>query len=227
MENNFRHELKYIIDIHDFHYLKSRLAGALYKDPFAGEDNRYHVRSLYFDDVDDTCLHDKLDGVENRDKFRIRIYNKGRRVIKFEKKEKYNDCVRKRSMTITYRECLDILNSDVSCLSAAGEGLRREVYLAFRTRLLRPVILVDYMREAYVYPPLNVRVTFDMDMAACAGSPDLFNERLPTVNVLSRPALILEIKYRSFIPDFIVSLLQGAHTTKQALSKYLMCRETA
>ncbi len=227
MENNFRHELKYIIDTHDFAYLKSRLGCGMRKDPFADGNNRYHVRSLYFDDNNDNFLLDKINGVEQREKYRIRIYNKSQRTIKFEKKAKVNEYIRKQSMLITYRECLDILNNDTAFLFAAGGDAPRELYLAFRTRLLRPVILVDYVREAYVYPPLGVRITFDMDLAYGGGLKNLFDERLPTVGVLPRPALIMEIKYGAFFPDVIGALLKGVPATRQAVSKYLLCREAA
>jgi hypothetical protein len=227
MESCFRHELKYIIDMHDFAHLKSRLVRVLQKDPFADSQNRYHVRSLYFDDKDDTFLSDKINGVEQRVKYRIRIYNKSQRTIKFEKKAKVNNYIRKQSTLITSGQCLDILKNNTAFLFAADGELTCELYLAFKTRLLRPVVIVDYMREAYVYPPCNARITFDMDLAYRAGSNDLFNGRLPCVGVLSRPALIMEIKYGAFFPDVITALLKGVHKTKQAVSKYALCRESA
>jgi len=78
-----------------------------------------------------------------------------------------------------------------------------------------------------VYPPCNVRITFDMDLVYHTGSNDLFNGSLPCVGVLSRPALIMEIKYGAFSPDVIAALLQGVHKTRQAVSKYALCREPA
>ncbi len=227
MENGFRHELKYIIDTDDFARVRPRLASLLRKDPFAGAENRYHVRSLYFDDADDTCYRDKLDGVEEREKYRIRIYNKSDRTVKFEKKTKVDDYIRKQSANITCRECIDILNNDCDCLFAAGGDFPRELYLALRTRPLRPVVVVDYVREAYVYAPGNVRVTFDMDLACRAGSTDIFNPRLPTFAVLSRPELIMEVKFDACLPDVVASLLGSVRKTRQAVSKYLLCREAA
>jgi hypothetical protein len=227
MEHGFRHELKYIIDTCDLSRLRPLLAAVMRKDPFADAEGRYHVRSLYFDDTDDSCFFDKLDGLEDREKYRIRIYNKSDRTVKFEKKTKVDDFVRKESALITCRDCLEILHDDPDCLFAAGGEVPRGLYLAFRTRLLRPVVVVDYIREAYVYAPGNVRVTFDMDLAYRSGSTDIFNPRLSTIAVLSRPELIMEVKYDAFLPDVVAGLLRGVQKTRQAVSKYLLCREAA
>jgi len=59
-------------------------------DAHAGEDGRYTVRSVYFDDHSDSCYYDNEDGVNNRKKFRIRLYNGDPEVILLECKQKVN-----------------------------------------------------------------------------------------------------------------------------------------
>lgn len=226
MEHGFRHELKYIIDMDDFSRVRPRIAAVMRSDRHADAAGRYHVRSLYFDDENDSCFLDKVDGARERDKFRIRLYDKSDRTIRFERKAKVGEYVRKESVLIDRRDCQAILNGEPGPLRPAGGSGSRDLYLAFRTRLLRPVIVVDYVREAYVYPPLGVRVTFDMDVAFSAVSADVFNPRLPTVGALRRPALIMEIKYGACLPDFIPGALRGVWKTRQAVSKYAICRES-
>ena len=77
-----RHELKFFINEMQYHLLSNALDHVLHRDPNGDENNEYHIRSLYFDTVYDNALYDKLDGVQNRDKYRIRIYNLSDKVIK-------------------------------------------------------------------------------------------------------------------------------------------------
>ena len=70
-----RHELKYFINRGDMIALGHRLGGVLHPDPHADEKGEYFIRSLYFDDAYDMAFYDKVSGNQNRDKYRIRIYN--------------------------------------------------------------------------------------------------------------------------------------------------------
>ena len=65
-------------------------------DKHTDATGQYMIRSLYFDDLADTCLNEKLDGIMNRDKYRIRYYNKDPdSLINLEKKSKRGDiCIK-------------------------------------------------------------------------------------------------------------------------------------
>ena len=41
--------------------------------------------------------------------------------------------------------------------------------------------IVDYLREAYLHPAEEVRITFDMQLRTGLNSIDLFNPYIPTV----------------------------------------------
>lgn len=82
----FRHELKFMINRHQYYILRQRLQGLARHDEHAGQSGEYHIRSLYFDDIDNSALHDKLGGIRERRKYRIRIYNRRDDLIHFEKK---------------------------------------------------------------------------------------------------------------------------------------------
>lgn len=84
----FRHELKYTMNMHQYFIVKQRLKHLLKQDEHAGPTGEYHIRSLYFDDIDNTALHEKLGGVRDREKYRIRIYNCSRSCDSFGKKDK-------------------------------------------------------------------------------------------------------------------------------------------
>ena len=85
----YRHELKYIISEGEHRILARRLKSALAQDSYAAKNGgEYLIRSLYFDDPFDSALTEKLDGIQVRDKFRIRIYNYSDKTIKLERKHK-------------------------------------------------------------------------------------------------------------------------------------------
>ena len=96
-----RHELKFYINEMQYHLLRNALDRVLDRDPNGDENNEYHIRSLYFDTVYNDALYDKLDGVQNRDKYRIRIYNYSDKVIRLERKSKHGDYISKLSCGIS------------------------------------------------------------------------------------------------------------------------------
>ena len=84
---DLRHEWKHEISCCDRLVLRQRLSAVMQLDPHA-IDGKYFIRSLYFDNGTDKALREKLDGVNIREKFRIRYYNHDISVIHLEKKSK-------------------------------------------------------------------------------------------------------------------------------------------
>lgn len=93
---DLRHEVKHEINYSDMLVIRHRLSTVAYPDPYA-INGKYHIRSLYFDDLSDKALMDKLNGVSFREKFRIRYYNGDTSVILLEKKTKINQLGNKQS----------------------------------------------------------------------------------------------------------------------------------
>ena len=85
---DFRHEWKHEINYGDMIALRHRLSTVMQRDVNA-VDGKYFVRSLYFDNAADKALREKLDGINNREKFRIRYYNHDTSLIHLEKKSKF------------------------------------------------------------------------------------------------------------------------------------------
>ena len=88
-----RHELKFYINPVEYQVLSRQLDRVLERDPNGDENNEYHIRSLYFDTIYNDALLDKLDGVKNRDKYRIRIYNFSDKFIRMECKTKVGSLI--------------------------------------------------------------------------------------------------------------------------------------
>lgn len=216
-----RHEWKHEITAADRLVLSSRLSIVARRDGH-GQNGRYEIRSLYFDDSRDTALREKIDGVSKREKFRIRYYNGDASYICLEKKIKQDGLCGKRSVLLSAQEVQDLLDGDLDWMPGCGRPLIQELYWKMRSTGLRPKTIVDYTRDAYVFPAGNVRVTLDFNIRTGLGSTDFLN---PTVTVPAGDALtILEVKWDEFLPDIIRDAVQlpGRHTS--AFSKYAACR---
>lgn len=222
-----RHELKYFINEMQYHLLSSALDRVLWRDPNGDENNEYHIRSLYFDTVFNDAYFDKIDGDQNRDKYRIRIYNLSDRVIKLECKTKVGSLISKRSLSIPRDLCEQLMAGDPYGLETTRSGLLTDVYREMTVNLLHPVVLVDYVREAYLHPAEEVRITFDKQLRSGLRSTDLFNPHVPTVPPFDNGEIILEVKYNQVLPPYIASLLTYAlrdGACRSAISKYVYCR---
>ena len=219
-----RHELKYLITPAELSVLRGVLKPITQFDPNGDENNEYIIRSLYFDTINDDALMEKIAGVGNRKKYRIRIYNFSDRVIKLECKSKYGDLISKQSVSIPRDLAEQLIAGDPEGLQRMRHPLLHDVYREMRTRLLRPAVIVDYVREAYLYPAQQVRITFDKQLRTGLYSTDIFNPSLPTYPVFDDPVEVLEVKYDEFLPAHLQTVLSGITAQRSAVSKYTWCR---
>ena len=219
-----RHELKYLITPAELSVLRGVLKPITQFDPNGDENNEYMIRSLYFDTINDDALMEKIAGVGNRKKYRIRIYNFSDRVIKLECKSKYGDLISKQSVSIPRDLAEQLIAGDPEGLQRMRHPLLHDVYREMRTRLLRPAVIVDYVREAYLHPAQEVRITFDKQLRTGLYSTDLFNPSLPTYPVFDDPVEVLEVKYDEFLPAHLQTVLSGITAQRSAVSKYTWCR---
>ena len=219
-----RHELKYFITPAEMTVLRGILTPVMQLDPNGNEHNEYHIRSLYFDTINDDALEEKIAGVGNRKKYRIRIYNFSDRVIKLECKSKYGDLISKQSVTIPRELADQLIAGDPEGLQRMRHPLFHDVYREMRTRLLRPAVIVDYVREAYIHQAEEVRITFDKQVRTGLYSVDMFNPQIPTYPVFDDAVEILEVKFDEFLPSYLQAILSGVTAQRSAISKYTWCR---
>lgn len=215
-----RHEFKYYINYSTYEIIKNRLKDVLALDN--GES--YVVSSLYFDDMYNSAMIEKINGTRFRKKYRIRIYNHSDGTIKLECKKKYDSYTAKTSALLTREEYNSILEDDYDSIGKKDNILCQELYAMHKTKLLRPVTVVEYLREAYVATEGNVRITFDQNISASITTLDMFCKEYVTSEVLPFGTMVMEVKYDDFIPKHILSMLQLATSQKCAISKYVMCR---
>lgn len=218
----FRHEWKHEIGYADLLALRTRLAAVMERDVHA-VGGYYEIRSLYFDNLADKALREKIDGVNCREKFRVRCYNKDTSFVLLEKKSKVNGLCAKEQAELSHREVQAIAASDIRTLADSREPLVRELAFKMNTQGLRPRTIVDYTREPFVYGPGNVRVTLDCNIRTGMSGTDFLNPDCVTIPAGDAPA-ILEVKWDSFLPALIRDLVQVPGTRTAAFSKYAACR---
>ena len=220
-DRQYRHEWKHIINTGDLYNIRSRLRAVMKPDPHAA-DGKYRIRSLYFDTPSDRVLREKIDGVNRREKFRIRCYNLDYSLIHLEKKSRLNGLGTKYSGDLTAEETRKILEGDLTWMRDSGRPLVQELYSRMQTGL-RPKTIVDYTREPYLYAPGNVRVTLDYDIRTALQSTDFLDPDCITIPA-GNAGIILEVKWDAYLPDIIRAVVQTPGRQATAFSKYAQSR---
>lgn len=220
---NERHEIKHYLSIGDYFELRSRLRAVLYPDTHAGPDGTYLIRSLYFDTPEDKALREKLDGVKNRDKYRLRYYNGDTGTIHLEKKSKHGNLCVKQSADVTAEEVRKILAGDLDWMRDRQQPLLPELYRKMTQEGLKPRTIVDYTRDPFIFPAGNVRVTLDHHIRTGISGTDFLGSECITIPI-PEAAIILEVKWDSFLPDIVRDAVQVPNRRATAFSKYAACR---
>lgn len=218
----YRHEWKHELTYIDLLSIKARLQAVAEPDPHT-IDGKYLIRSLYFDNLNDKALREKIDGVNMREKFRIRYYNGDTSPIHLEKKSKRCGLGTKYSSPLTAEEAQAIVDGDIDWMMDSPHDLVRELYTKMRTRGLKPKTIVDYTREPFIFRPGNVRVTFDYNIRTGMGCTDFLNPECVTVPAGDAP-ILMEVKWDAFLPSIIRDAVQTPGRRVTAFSKYAQCR---
>jgi len=219
---DYRHEVKHIISPGDAAAIRANLTAVAELDPHAREKGCYCIRSLYFDDPLDTALHEKLDGVNERKKFRIRYYNDDLSYIMLECKIKRDGVGSKPQERLTKDEAERIIRGDINWMATSGRPLLVLLYADMKTRQLRPKTVVQYKRVPFVYAPGNVRVTIDWDIRT--GPPGEFLNPEGFTLPVEDNVMLLEVKWDEYLPSVIRQAAALRSKTPSAFSKYAACR---
>ena len=222
----YRHEYKYMVDAVTEGVLLAKAKAVLSSDANVKANGKYIIRSLYFDDVDNSSLYANLSGTDNRSKFRIRYYNDDTHFMRLEKKSKSHGMTLKESCEITenefwelfYGKPLEITGNDEK--SAAKEALVSE----FLLRGMRPSVIVTYERIPFVYRAGNVRVTFDRNLGSSTQVDRFLSGDYRQRPVFAVGKSLLEVKFDEYLPVHIKAALQTERLRWTTFSKYHMCR---
>ncbi len=217
-----RHEWKHEISACDVFVLRQRLRAVARLDSHA-VDGHYQIRSLYFDTPTDQALREKLDGVNIREKFRLRYYNGDTGLIHLEKKSKRGGLGSKESVSVTAGEVKSLLHRELSWMCDPGRPLLQELRSKMITQGLAPKVIVDYTREPFVFDPGNVRVTMDYNIRTSLQWDRFLLPDCVTIPTWDNP-ILLEVKWDDFLPSIIRDAVQLENRRSVSFSKYAACR---
>lgn len=218
----YRHEVKLEISNHDMLILRQRLRVVMKPDSHA-VNGQYKIRSLYFDNLDDKALREKLDGVNIREKYRIRLYNNDQSFIRLERKFKRCGLGYKSSTNLTPEQVQAIIDGNVGWMAASTDEVILGFYARIRNEGLQAKVIVDYIREPFVFAPGNTRVTLDHNIHTSMGCKDFLNSACVTIPIKESPC-ILEVKWDNYLPDVVRDAIQLDGRRITAFSKYAACR---
>ena len=222
----YRHEFKYLVSAAQIPLLRSRISCFMKADPHTGPRGDYAIRSLYFDDYRSRCFFENENGTDPREKFRIRIYNHSDSRLSLECKRKEHGMTLKTSCPLTPQQAESLMRNLPLSGTESIPPLLRKLDLMRQTELMRPVVIVDYVREPFIYTDGNVRVTFDTDISSASCDPEgFFSPELPVRPVLPLGTHLMEVKYDAFLPDFIYRALNLGQLRQTSFSKYYLCRK--
>ncbi len=219
-----RHEQKYLISFSDYKFLSHALGQVLKRDPHANADGGYVVRSIYFDTLGHRAFYEKLDGVPLRKKIRLRTYSVHDRTVKLEIKHKATDRVFKESTSISPEDAAALIEGRRECLLKYDDPVSGRVYAEFSTEHYRPVVMMDYWREAFTYGVNGVRITFDRFLSKHSGRFDIFSTRARKSRIQDGRTVIMEVKYDRCLPEWIKTIVQNTGHNRMAISKFCMGR---
>jgi hypothetical protein len=228
-------EFKFLLSPDQAESVRGMLMPHVEMDPFAAArpGGRYTVWSLYLDTRALDFYHEKLAGLRDRMKVRVRAYNDlgVDHPVFLEVKRKSGSAITKRRAAVRYSDLQAVMASgdmDRYVLPGANPGessanAREFLYHAYR-RCLAPVVIVAYEREAYSSRHEGgLRITLDSGLRSYLAEDLSFDGADgPPVNALGQ-SVILEVKSNFGLPLWMKVILSRADANKEALSKYIIC----
>lgn len=223
-KKKYRHEEKYLLSYGGYWYLKNLLGCVMELDANVGAGSDYYIRSLYFDTLENREFREKEYGIYERRKIRLRIYDTKADTVKLELKGKNGSGIHKEALEISREEAELLIAGDCSFLLNHQKATAGKLYNLLKNHFYRPVVVIDYEREAYVLPVFNVRITFDKKVRSHMGGCGFWDPELPMANLLDGSRVVLEVKYTDMLPAHIKTLLATVPKIPVSFSKYCYCR---
>ncbi len=215
-----RKEIKYIVPLGRALEIRDQLDRLLQRDEHCTK-GPYLVRSLYFDSVGQTDFSEKLAGVMDRKKIRLRIYGGEASLCKLEIKKKTDDRQQKLSLIVSASDAVELSHGNIKVLKhyfdVSETSLR--AYGIMAQGQYRPVVQIAYDRLAYRYPMYDTRITLDMNVRSSESNLDIFSPDVRYTPVMKEDA-VLEVKYSGKLMGFLSAMLSQFHLTQGTCSKY-------
>jgi len=223
MDEVLRQEKKYLISLDRYYYLSRQFSRVLAEDAHSSGDG-YLVRSLYFDDIDDTDYEEKINGVEVRRKIRLRNYGPNSKSAKLELKQKQGQWQKKRSLTLDKDKALRLIAGDYTALLECKSNFADECFGIMSMRCYRPKAVISYTRKVFIAKENESRITFDHNIRGTESYFDIFSRDLSENPIFDPYKVVLEVKYNNFLLSYIKDIIQTCDESERAVSKYCLGR---
>lgn len=214
-----RQEIKYGINYIDANLLANDLRKFLIDDP-NNHESGYQIRSLYFDSYGNTDFYEKMDGTEIRKKIRLRIYSPDATMAKLEIKRKFGNDQEKSSVIIERYDAIELIKCNYDVLKKYDSPTAKMILNIMKVNHLKPVVLIEYKRLAFMHPLNNIRITVDSDIRASETDFDLFNQKLELVPIEPIPTILVEVKFDGFLFNWLNEILARYPLDRMSFSKY-------
>ena len=227
-----RYEYKYLVPERLVPEIRRAALSTSSLDKYAGPDGRYRIRSLYLD----TDRYDLFwaNSREQGDRFkaRIRTYPGKKSPVFFEIKRRVLDVIVKTRAAVPmdlYRDVLACKESALASLSGSAQKGVMKFLAPYHRHHLRPAMLVDYEREAYISDiDVYARLTFDRNIVVQQRDNlclDADERRFRAVDHTAQtktlePVCVLELKFERRPPVWMSTLVRRLELTRASFSKY-------
>lgn len=218
-----RFEYKYPINFHQYSTLSNLLKQVLIEDKH-NSSMGYPIRSLYFESYKDTDFYEKLHGVDNRKKIRLRTYSPSSPMVKLEIKRKVGDNQEKKSLVISREDAMKLINLNYDVLLNYESDTANMFYNIMKFNQVHPVVNIEYKRKAFIHPMNNIRITLDSDIRSSETDFNIFGKTPMLIPAEDYYFSLLEVKYNNFIYKWITDLLKPYCLDRQSYSKYMVSR---
>lgn len=221
----YRTEWKYICCENDLKLIENKLHGVLNFDENADNNGMYIIKSLYFDDYNNSCIFDNDAGLGKRYKWRIRYYNNNSSKLVLEKKEKNKGLCRKQSCILDLDDYNRVISGRTNeVLLNAKNDLLKKFCVDIMTRVFAPKIIIEYERTAYVEPISNVRITVDRNISASKQVSMFLEGGYTKIPLMDTDTHVFEIKFDDILPSYIKQAAFTKTLQQTTFSKYYLSR---
>ena len=227
----YRYEFKYILNKKISDQIEKEARNFMIYDGHVKKElnNKYFVRSLYFENNFASNFYEKVDGMKIRRKYRLRTYSNffdPKVPIFFEVKGRISERTYKKRINIKNKYLNLFLsqsqNFNLLNLYPNNEMIINFIFDSFRKNL-KPLILVDYKRRPYINKfGLYFRLTFDTNLLSSKANNLFSNDKYSSWLECKAGYTILEVKFDRSIPAWFHRVIQCYNLKRRSVSKFVL-----
>jgi len=218
-----RFEFKYFLNKDIADHIIPELLNYMNWDSYAEKKEYYECNSLYMDNYNLKCYHEKIDGLLNRKKLRIRSYKKKYAAednLFFELKRKSGEIVLKDRVVIPGKYLSEFIKNPFSLLQNKNfdKNFFNEFIYEYTNYVMQPKLLVSYKRKPFFAKNNNsFRVTFDYDLKFANANESNYDVEYKKLN---EDFVVMEVKFNGNCPQWFHNIINDYYLERTDSCKY-------